>query len=68
MISTIVGASLSSFVGAAGLGVYIVNGINALAIDLQLLGIIPIFIITVIADLIMGKFIKALLPNGDKNK
>ena len=68
MISTIVGASLSSFVGAAGLGVYIVNGINALAIDLQLLGIIPIFIITVIADLIMGKLIKALLPNGDKNK
>lgn len=64
LISTIVGASLSSFVGAAGLGVYIVNGINALAIDLQLLGIIPIFIITVVADLLMGILIKALIPRG----
>lgn len=64
MISTIVGASLSSFVGAAGLGVYIVNGVNALAIDLQLLGIIPIFVITIVSDLIMGKLIRLLLPKG----
>ncbi len=64
MISTIVGASLSSYVGAAGLGVYIVNGVNALAIDLQLLGIIPIFIITIVSDFIMGRLIRLILPKG----
>lgn len=60
LMSAIVGASLSSFVGAASLGIYIVNGINALAIDLQLLGVIPIFFMAVMADLGMTLIIKRL--------
>lgn len=60
IMSSIVGATLSSFVGAASLVMYVVNGINALAIDLQLLGVIPIFILAVTADLGMSLIIKRL--------
>lgn len=60
IMSSIVGATLSSFVGAASLGMYVVNGINALAIDLQLLGVLPIFFLAVTADLGMSLIIKRL--------
>ena len=60
VMSSIVGATLSSFVGAASLGMYVVNGINALAIDLQLLGVMPIFLLAVTADLGMSLIIRRL--------
>lgn len=50
LVSTLVAATLASYIGGGGLGVYIVNGINALSIDMQLLGVIPIFVLTVTAD------------------
>lgn len=50
LVGTLVAASLASYIGGGGLGTYIVNGINALAIDMQLLGVIPIFILTICAD------------------
>ena len=52
-ISTLVAATLASYIGAGGLGTYIVNGINSLSIDMQLLGVIPIFFMTVAADAIL---------------
>ncbi|MDR1194450.1 MAG: ABC transporter permease [Peptococcaceae bacterium] len=62
MISAIVGATLASYIGAGGLGTYIVNGINSLSIDLQLLGVIPIFFLTVIADAVIRLLAYFLLP------
>lgn len=50
LVSTLVAATLASYIGAGGLGTYIVNGINSLSIDMQLLGVIPIFVLTVGAD------------------
>lgn len=52
-INTLVSASFAAYVGGGGLGNYIVTGINNLSIDMQLLGVIPIFVITMITDLIM---------------
>lgn len=53
LISCLVAASFAAYVGGGGLGNYIITGINNLSIDMQLLGVIPIFVITVIADLLM---------------
>ena len=53
MISTITSAALAAFFGGGGLGQYINLGTNGSALDLQLLAVIPIFVLTVAADLIM---------------
>ena len=62
-ISTLVAATLASYIGAGGLGTYIVNGINSLSIDMQLLGVIPIFFMTVAADAILRVCEKVLIPH-----
>ena len=61
-IDTLVAASLASYVGGGGLGVYIVNGINQLSIDLQLLGVLPIFLLALISDFILKKIFDLLSP------
>lgn len=62
-ISTLVAATLASYIGAGGLGIYIVNGINSLSIDMQLLGVIPIFFMTVAADALLRLGEKVLIPH-----
>lgn len=62
-ISTLVAATLASYIGAGGLGTYIVNGINNLSIDMQLLGVIPIFFMTVAVDAILKVCEKVLIPH-----
>jgi osmoprotectant transport system permease protein len=61
-ISTLIGAALASYVGGGGLGVYIVNGINSLAIDMMLLGVIPIFVMTIVADYLLRLLINHSFP------
>lgn len=67
LISILVAATLASYVGGGGLGTYIVNGINALSIDMQLLGVIPIFVLTVCADY-FTKYVFNLIMPGKRVK
>lgn len=62
LVSTLVAATLASYIGGGGLGTYIVNGINALSIDMQLLGVIPIFVLTVCADFIAKYIFNLIMP------
>lgn len=63
-ISTLIGASLASYVGGGGLGVYIVNGISSLAMDMLLLGVIPIFVMTIVADYLLRLLINHSFPKS----
>ena len=53
VINTFTAAALAAYFGGGGFGRYINIGINGSALDCQLLGVIPIFVMTIIADLLM---------------
>lgn len=60
MINTFTAAALAAYFGGGGLGRYISIGINGSSIDSQLLAIIPLFVLTILADLLMKGIINII--------
>jgi len=56
--------TIAAFVGAGGLGYLVFTGIEAVDMNLILLGAIPAAILALIIDFIVGKIENAAIPNG----
>lgn len=56
--------TLASFIGAGGLGDFIFGGLNTFNLSMILAGSIPITILAIIFDTILGKIEEKLLPKG----
>lgn len=54
--------TLASYIGAGGLGDFIFNGLELYKVDLILAGTIPITILALIADMLLGRLEEALKP------
>lgn len=69
VINTFTAAALAAYFGGGGFGRYINIGINGSALDAQLLGVIPIFVMTIVADLLMKGIIYMIryFVGGNKN-
>ena len=61
-------ATLASYIGAGGLGDFIFNGLNLYRGDLILGGSIPVIILALVVDYLLGLLEKALTPRvtGDE--
>ena len=55
-------AALASYIGAGGLGDFIFNGLNLYRSDLILGGSIPVIILALLVDWVLGKVETALTP------
>jgi osmoprotectant transport system permease protein len=55
-------AALASYIGAGGLGDFIFNGLNLYRTDLILGGSIPVILLALIVDWLLGKLETALTP------
>lgn len=69
IISTFTAASLAAYFGGGGLGRYISIGVNGMSLDAQLLAVIPIFVLTILVDLLMKAIICVIryLVGGNRN-
>lgn len=54
--------ALASYIGAGGLGDLIFNGLNLYRPDLILAGSIPVIVLALVADLLLGKLEDKLTP------
>ncbi|WP_079528844.1 ABC transporter permease [Halobacillus hunanensis] len=57
-------ATLASFIGAGGLGDYIFNGLNLYRPDLIIAGAVPVTLLALATDLILGRLEKRATPKG----
>lgn len=57
-------ATLASFIGAGGLGDYIFNGMNLYRTDLIIVGAVPVTLLALITDLLLGRLEKRATPKG----
>lgn len=55
-------STLASYIGAGGLGDFIFNGLNLYNPSLIIAGTIPVTILAVLADYLLGKFEKKVTP------
>lgn len=55
-------AALASYIGAGGLGDFIFNGLNLYRTDLILVGSIPVIILALIVDWLLGKLEAVVTP------
>jgi osmoprotectant transport system permease protein len=55
-------AALASYIGAGGLGDFIFNGLNLYRTDLILGGSIPVIILALIVDWLLGKLEAVVTP------
>lgn len=63
-IYVIAWATLASYIGAGGLGDFIFNGLSLYQPDLILGGTIPVIILALLTDFLLGKLEKAFTPQG----
>ena len=63
-IYVIAWATLASYIGAGGLGDFIFNGLSLYQPDLILGGTIPVIILALLTDFLLGKLEKAFSPQG----
>ena len=56
--------TLAAYVGAGGLGTYIVRGLNFFRNDLLLLGAVPAALMALLADNLLGRLEQRLIPRG----
>lgn len=56
--------TLAAYVGAGGLGSYIVRGLNFFRNDLLLLGAVPAALMALLADNLLGRLEQRLIPRG----
>ncbi|UOQ95334.1 ABC transporter permease [Halobacillus shinanisalinarum] len=57
-------ATLASFIGAGGLGDYIFNGLNLYRPDLIIAGAIPVTLMAMLTDLLLGRLERGATPKG----
>ncbi|CUS26166.1 glycine betaine carnitine choline ABC transporter, permease [Paucilactobacillus oligofermentans DSM 15707 = LMG 22743] len=57
-------ATLASYIGAGGLGDFIFNGLNLYRSDLILAGSVPVILLALITDYILGKIEYVLTPKS----
>ncbi|WP_372508840.1 ABC transporter permease [Pseudalkalibacillus decolorationis] len=57
-------ATLASFIGAGGLGDYIFNGLNLYRPDLIIAGAVPVTLLALITDLLLGRLEVRATPKG----
>ncbi|MFC6207916.1 ABC transporter permease [Levilactobacillus tongjiangensis] len=55
-------ATLASYIGAGGLGDFIFNGLNLYRSDLILGGSIPVILLALLVDYLLGKVERAVMP------
>lgn len=60
-------ATLASFIGAGGLGDFIFNGLNLYRADLILAGAIPVTLLALLTDFLLGRLEKKATPKGIKD-
>ncbi len=63
-IYVIAWATLASYIGAGGLGDFIFNGLSLYQTDLIFGGTIPVIILALLTDYILGKLERKLTPKG----
>lgn len=56
--------TLAAFVGGGGLGGFVFSGLNLYRMDLILLGAIPITVLAVLVDYVLGKLERRVTPKG----
>lgn len=61
-VYSIAWATLASYIGAGGLGAYIFNGLALYQVDMILAGTIPVTILALLVDFLLGKLAKRLTP------
>ena len=61
-VYSIAWATLASYIGAGGLGTYIFNGLTLYQVDMILAGTIPVTILALLVDFVLGKLEKRLTP------
>ena len=59
-------ATLASYIGAGGLGDFIFSGLNNYQPDLIFAGTIPVTLLALLADLLLGLLEKKLTPKALK--
>lgn len=59
-------ATLASFIGGGGLGDYIFSGLNLYLTEFIIAGAVPVTILALLTDLLLGKVESALTPTGIK--
>ena len=63
-IYVIAWATLASYIGAGGLGDFIFNGLSLYQTDLIFGGTIPVIILALLTDYLLGKLERKLTPKG----
>lgn len=58
----IASATLAAFIGSGGLGLYIVRGFALFSIPVLLVGAIPVALLTLVAELLLGGLYRVLEP------
>lgn len=61
-------ATLASYIGAGGLGTFIFNGLTLYQVDMILMGTIPVTILALLVDYILGKLEVYLSPRTSSNE
>lgn len=59
-------ATLASFIGGGGLGDYIFSGLNLYQAEYIIAGAIPVTVLALLTDLVLGKIENWVTPNGMK--
>lgn len=57
-------ATLASFIGAGGLGDFIFNGLNLYRVDLIIAGAVPVTLLALIVDFLLGRLERGMTPKG----
>lgn len=60
----IASATLAAFIGSGGLGLFIVRGFSLFSIPILLVGAIPVALLTLMAELLLGGLQRVLEPPG----
>ena len=58
--------AVAALIGAGGLGTFIFQGLGQAAMDMVLLGALPILVLALIVDASLGALADALRPGGHK--
>ncbi|WP_268958436.1 ABC transporter permease [Paenibacillus apii] len=63
-VDVIAGASIAAFIGGGGLGEFIINGLVLMKPSLLFVGAIPIALLALLVDMLMGRLQKWVSPPG----
>ena len=63
-VQIVAGATLAAFIGGGGLGDFITTGIGMMAIELMLVGAIPVTVLAILTELAFGWLERAVTPRG----